>query len=209
MHPLSADVSAVLNALSGLALQSTPSAAAVTVTLVTETGASTIAATSDWADSLDVAQYAPTGGGPCVDAAVSGTERAMTDTSTEVRWPLYVAAARKRGARSSLSLPIPSDDNGVVCSLNAFSQQVAGFGAADRELLVRVAGAAAAALSTVDSLQAPWPVRAVVDQARGIVMATEHCTATEALDILTGRADAAGATLRAVSADLVRRTSHP
>jgi hypothetical protein len=207
MHELPGDVPAVLDALSVLAMQSIPPAAAVTVTVVSEEGASTVASTSDWAVLMDEAQYAVTGGGPCVESAVSGATREMTDSATEARWPLYVAAARERGAMSSLSLPIPVADDGVMSSLNAFSLQAGAFDVADRLLLQRVAGAAAAALTRSDPTNAAWPARAVVDQARGIVMATERCTSAEALEILAGRADAAGLTLRTVAADLVRRTS--
>src|SRR3954449_10444150 len=127
MHELPGDVSAVLDALALLAKQSIPTAAAVTVTIVSEEGASTVASTSDWSLLMDEAQYAAAGGGPCVESAVSGSTREMTDVSTEGRWPLYVAAAKERGAKSSLSLAIPVSDDGVVGSLNAFSQRVAGF----------------------------------------------------------------------------------
>jgi GAF domain-containing protein len=144
------DVSPVLKAIVLVAQQSIPSAAAVSVTLIDGAGARTAASSSHWADFLDQAQY-DAGSGPCVDAARDGETCVMRDVAIESRWPAFVAAALARGAGSSMSVPIPmDDDDGVVASLNAFGVASDGFSATDEQALTRLAGTAGAALMTAD-----------------------------------------------------------
>jgi GAF domain-containing protein len=203
MSPLSHQTSAALDAVSSLALHRVPAAIAVTVTIVTEDGALTVGSSSDWAVALDRVQYDPAGGGPCVDAAITGEVRDMTDAASEARWPAYVAASLARGVLSSTSIPIPVDDDGVVGSLNAFATESHAFTAADRDGLTQLAGTAATALTTVDTGDAPRRMRAVVDQAKGIVMNAEGCSAPEALDRMTLLGRDSDRTLREVAADVV------
>ncbi|MDT7569858.1 MAG: hypothetical protein QOE05_32 [Actinomycetota bacterium] len=192
-----------LDAVAEMAHRSLPGVAAVSVTLVSDIGARTVAATSEWAAALDRAQYAA-GRGPCLEASVGGEVREMTDAGLETRWPAYAAAALASGTMSSLSMPIPVDDNGVVAALNAFASTADAFTPADQLALRRLAGTAAAALTTAPIGGAPLRTRAVVDQAKGIVMSTEHCSAQQALDVLGGRASQTGTSLLSVAEALVR-----
>src|SRR4051812_4569080 len=118
-----------LDAVAEMSLRCVPGAVSVSVTVVTNAGARTIAATSDWAGTIDQAQYAA-GDGPCVEASVGGEVREMTDAAIETRWPAFTAAALAGGALSSMSIPIPVDDDGVVGALNAFASTPAAFTAA-------------------------------------------------------------------------------
>ncbi|MDX6199515.1 MAG: hypothetical protein QOJ79_2666 [Actinomycetota bacterium] len=203
-----ADVVAVLDAVSQAALQGLASAVAVSVTLVNDYGARTAAASSRWPDAVDEAQYIADSG-PCLDAAVTGETFWMTDVDIETRWPAYVEAAAARGARSSLSVPIPVDDGGVVGSLNAFSLMPDAFSEVDENALTRLAGTAAAALMTADIGSFLHRSRAVVDQARGIVMFAEGCTSDQALQSLRHTAHESGRSLRQVCGDLIRETTAP
>jgi GAF domain-containing protein len=202
----SSDRLALLGAIAQMAHQTVPLARAVTVTVVTADGACTVVSTSDWAGALDRAQYTAAGGGPSVDAAVAGTVREMADAAVETRWPGFVAAALAQGARSSTSIPIPVDD-GVVASLNAFALMPRAFTDADTSGLTRLAGIAAAALTNADPDTGPGRMRAVVDQARGIVMHEEQCNQTEALDRMSQRAADAGQALRELAIAVVERTA--
>jgi hypothetical protein len=204
--PLPPDVSAVLKAVAIVAEQSIPSAAAVSLTLVTEGTATTAASSSDWAGALDKEQYAVRSG-PALDAAIGGETCVMADASTETRWPAYVAAALARGALSSVSIPLPVDDDGVVGSLTAFGTSVGGFTPTDEHALMRLAGTAAAALMTADIGSFVGRSRAVVDQAKGIVMTNEHCSAAVALDSLRRTAGESGRSLHEVAADVIRSTA--
>jgi GAF domain-containing protein len=192
-----------LDAVVSLAHHVVPSAVAVSVTVVSDAGSDTAAATSAWARALDQAQYAA-GAGPCVDAAIGGETRAISDTRRDVRWPAYAAAAVAEGALSSMSVPIPVDD-GVVASLNAYATDVDAFGQADHARLRKLAAVAAVVLST--GRQPAIRARDVVDQAKGIVMGEQHCSAALALDVLTARALERGCSLRDAAGDLVHATS--
>jgi GAF domain-containing protein len=199
--PLStAAVAPSLEAVVALAHQVVPSAVAVSLTVVSESGAETVASTSAWAESLDRVQY-EAGAGPCVDAAIGGEPRSITDIRRDTRWPAYAAVALADGALSSLSLPIPVD-NRVVASLNAYATHVDAFSSADQARLQKLAGVAAAVLTTAEEPQ--LRSRAGIDQAKGVLMHEEHCSAGRALDILAARALAGRSTLREVSADVLR-----
>jgi GAF domain-containing protein len=201
-QPTPPDVAAVLDAVAISAQQSIPSAVAVSLTLVTEGAAATAASSSDWAAALDRTQY-EVGSGPSVDAAVGGEICVMFDAGTETRWPAYAAAALQRGARSSISVPIPVDDDGVVGSLTAFGTGTAGFTPTDRNALTRLAGTAAAALMTADIASYVGRSRALVDQAKGIVMTSERCSPADALDRLRRRAGESGRSLHEVAGDVI------
>ncbi|MDT7546945.1 MAG: hypothetical protein QOE99_3055 [Actinomycetota bacterium] len=192
-----------LDAVVALAHQVVPSAVAVSVTVVSDAGSGTAAATSGWARTLDQAQYAA-GAGPCVDAAIGGETRAISDTRRDVRWPAYAAAALAEGALSSMSIPIPVDD-GVVASINAYATHVDAFGHADHARLRKLAAVAAVVLST--GQEPPVRLRDVVDQAKGIVMSEQHCSAELALDVLAARALERGCSLRDAAVDLVHAAS--
>jgi hypothetical protein len=196
-----------LQAVVAMAQHTVPCALVASITLVTDAGAATVASTSDWAGALDRAQYAA-GFGPCVEASVGGETREMIDAGAEVRWPSYVAAALRRGALSSVSIPIPADNEGVVGSLNAFAADADAFTSADRLALFRLAGTAAATLTgTAGSAPVTHRQRAVVDQAKGILMSRDHCTPTQALDALSTAAAGSGRSLRDAAAELVRTTT--
>jgi GAF domain-containing protein len=189
-----------LEAVVALAHHVVPAAVAISVTVVSDAGVETAASTSAWAASLDRAQY-DAGAGPCVDAAIGGEMRSIADIRHDTRWPAYAAVALADGALSSVSVPIPVDDR-VVASLNAYATHLDAFSSADHARLRKLAAVAAAVLATAEA-----PLRhahAGIDQAKGILMNEEHCSAEQALDILAARALANRSSLREVAADVTR-----
>lgn len=56
-------------------------------------------------------------------------------------------------------------------------------------------------------MQTAMRSRAVIDQAKGIVMAQRHCTAEEAFDVLIGLSQSSHRKLREVAQALVDATS--
>jgi hypothetical protein len=103
-----------------------------------------------------------------------------------------------------LSVPIPVDDHGLVGSLNAFAVGSHAFAPADQQALARLAGTAAASLASPDAGGAGTGARAMIDQAKGVVMVAEHCTPEQAFDSLRRTADASGESLRDVAAGVLR-----
>jgi GAF domain-containing protein len=161
---------------------------------------------------LDQVQYEDDDG-PCLAAIRSrGTEH--TPVEQETRWPEFTAAARARGVESVLSLALGNEEE-VVGGLNLYSQSVPTY--CDEAVGVASAfadqlGVAAATLTTyVDAvelsrqLQQAMESRAVIEQAKGILMASEHIDAQEAFDILVRASQNRNRKLRVIAADIVRR----
>jgi hypothetical protein len=101
--------------------------------------------------------------------------------------------ALAHGVRSSLSTPLITPDR-PVGAFNLYSDTPGFFGAAEtrlaeqftREATVAVGIAARLAAQAVltDQLRASLASRAVIDQALGVIMGQQRCTAAEAFDIL-------------------------
>lgn len=162
------------------------------ITLIRRREAGTVASTGGIADVLDELQY-EAGYGPCLDAGRSNETLQIPDATTESRWPRYLVPAREAGLGSSLSLPIPVE-NYLVGALNLYSTVPDAFSpqavqAAD-QLAVHICAALsrAEALSSyrmqVEHLHRAMDSRAVIEQAKGILMAQRRCTAVEAFTML-------------------------
>jgi hypothetical protein len=144
------------------------------------------------------------GRGPLLDALTDGETVACPDTLTEKRWPEFAAAALRIGVRSTVTLayreagqkdqhgPAQSSRQSAAVTLflvglrpramDTDQMQLA-------ELLVAYGGALVGAVSEYgDSrrvaiqLRDAASSRAVVDQAKGILMHALSCTADEALE---------------------------
>ncbi len=176
-----------LSQLTALAASQVPGAAAATVT-VWRGGELASQASSHPEPSRLIAAQIASGRGPLIDAVTDGTPVGCADTLTETRWPEFVAAALRIGVRSTVTL---SRSGEVVVALSLFGLRP-GSVQADQlqlaELLVAYGGALVGAVSDYDEsrrvaaqLRDAADARAVVDQAKGILMHALGCTADEAL----------------------------
>ncbi|MCA2217485.1 ANTAR domain-containing protein [Jidongwangia harbinensis] len=179
------------------------------------TQAYTVAATSGVARVFDTWQYR-TGQGPSLQAAASAATIYVADLHTETRWPRWIRHSINAGARSVLSLGLDIDD-GVTGALTVYATQpdaVPDAGGPPQGL----AGYAAAALKTIHRhdmqanqvrhLQAAMVHRAVIEQAKGIIMGERRCTADEAFAVLVKIAQDSNRKVHDIAADLAHRTSH-
>ncbi|MGW5669218.1 GAF and ANTAR domain-containing protein [Micromonospora sp. NPDC003776] len=210
-----ADLEVVLSNVAQVAKDTIRGTAEVSVTLIQGTEAYTAAHTGDLALTLDEWQYAQ-GRGPCLDAATTGTVMLVPDMSAESRWPEWADRARKAGAASSLSIGLPIQE-AMVGALNIYG---AAAGAFDEqvELAQTLAGYAAIALANVhlyestatlaQQMQEAMQSRAVIEQAKGIIMAQRRCSADEAFAILARVSQDANRKLREVAESLVDRAVH-
>ena len=133
--------------------------------------------------------------GPTIDALAEGRPMSCPDTLSEVRWPEYTSRALSMGVRSSLSLAHKSsgaeNSDQVALTLTLFAtrprvldasrapvaQLLIAFGSA----VMRNTSTYDAAQRTVRQLSQGADSRAVVDQAKGILMVGLSCSADEAL----------------------------
>jgi GAF domain-containing protein len=205
----------VLARVVGLAKQTLPGADEVSVTLVRGTTAHTAAFTGELALTLDEWQY-QRGRGPCLDAAVGTATVIVRDMRNELRWADWAAHAAAAGAASSLSIGLPIQEQ-VTGALNIYGLRPDTFDDETVTLAQTFAGYAAVALanaqlydttaSLTQHMQAAMENRAVIEQAKGIIMGERRCTAEEAFAILTKVSQDSNRKVRDVAAALVEQAS--
>lgn len=207
------DLHAVLHRVAELAKGTLPRVEDVSVTLVQGERAHTAAHTGALALRLDQAQY-DSGFGPCLEAARGAETVRIADYTTELRWPFFVAAAREAGVASSLSVGLPIQEN-VVGALNIYCQVTGVFDEPAVELAETFAAHAAVALANAhlyentatlaDHMQQAMHSRAVIEQAKGILMAERGCTPQEAFEMLTKMSQHSNRKVHEISVALVEK----
>jgi GAF domain-containing protein len=201
----------LLSRIAELAQGVVPGAAEVSVSLVNKDKATTVVSTGAVATALDERQY-DDGTGPCVDAAQAGVVALIPDMRKESRWPSFTAAAVDHGMLSSLSTPIPLQQY-ANAALNMYGAQPQAFddeAVALAESFASYAGVALANMHLYEStrtlaeqLQTAMESRAVIEQAKGVLMGQRRCTAEEAFDILVKLSQQSNRKLREVAQALV------
>ncbi|MEU8821592.1 GAF and ANTAR domain-containing protein [Actinoplanes sp. NPDC048796] len=203
------DLEQILQQVATLAQQTIPGAGEVSITLVPERSPYTAAFTGDLALQLDEWQYR-LHGGPCLQAAADADVVVIPDTTAEKRWPQWAARAASAGAGSVLSVGLTIDDS-VSGALNTYGRRPHAFpdAAADIARYVAVALANAhlyyRATELAEGLSTAMTTRAVIEQAKGIVMAERHCSPDEAFALLPKISQVSNRKLRDVAADIVAR----
>lgn len=174
----------------------------------------TVAGTGGLPSGLDQRQY-ENGDGPCVRAADSDAEQHAPDLSEEDRWPTYAAYALSKGVRSVLAVPLAVDGE-TDAALNLYATTEGAFHGsreAARAFAANASDAVNAALriererASAGDVRTALLSRSVIDQAIGILMAQERCTAQTALDTLRRVSQDANIKLRDLCGDLVARTT--
>jgi GAF domain-containing protein len=193
-----------------------PDAGGVSVTVLDDSAARTVASTDEDTLDLDGEQYAG-GAGPCLHAARSRKPVRVALSDEDSRWPRFTIAARRRGVTATLSVPLlvgrQDEEPELVGSLNVYSRSVGAFDPFDEELLrlyTVTAGAAVTnarrwqqARGTTDSLQRALTSRAVIDQAKGALQAIHGCSADQAFDRLVQKSQHSNVKVARVAQDLL------
>jgi GAF domain-containing protein len=188
-----------------------PNTAEVSVTLVEGQRPFTAAFTGEDALRLDESQYAP-GHGPCLDVAQSTGLVTIEDMTAESRWPEFTQRALAVGVHSSLSVALPVQHT-IVGALNLYSRTPGTFDAAAVELARTFAAYAAVAIANAhlyetnatlaENMRKAMETRSVIEQAKGILMAQQHCSSTQAFDVLTKQSQRTNRKLRDIASDIV------
>jgi GAF domain-containing protein len=198
-----------------------PGADDVSVTLVQGGKAKTVAFAGDstLAAFLDERQY-EAGYGPCLDACVSGGTIRIDDTEADDElYPDFTAQAARLGVRQTMSVGLPTIQE-VTGAFNIYNLFRAGpFTEESNEVSAELAGYAAVAVANaalyngaveqVAHMQQAMASRAVIEQAKGIIMAGRGCGDEEAFEILRQASSRSNRKLRDIARSLVdgaRRT---
>jgi GAF domain-containing protein len=175
------------------------------------------AASDEWALSLDELQFAEQEG-PCLNCLREGSVMRVRDLSSDERFPSYGPRAAERGALSALSMPLAADGR-TVGALNLYSRQLDAFGreelalgellAAHAALAVQAAVAYYSSRDLADQMQAAMGSRALIEQAKGVLVARERIAPDAAFQRLVALSQAANRKLRDIAADLVAEAAGP
>jgi GAF domain-containing protein len=182
----------LLHKVTDLAARVIPGEPHTSLTIIREKGPRTAASSGQMALDLDLVQYR-LGSGPCLEAATTGHPVEITDTQAETRWPEFAQAAGERGCGSVLSYPLPPQER-LSGGLNLYSSAPRTADSSTRQVAERFAAYAAVSLSNLylyrtaveraDNLAAALDSRAVIDQAKGILMERFRMTADQAFGAL-------------------------
>ena len=207
----------LLQAVADLAKEVMPGDPETSVSLLINDRASTAVFTGPLALGCDESQYGR-GYGPCLHAAGTGELVEIADAQAETRWPDYVQHAVEQGALSSLSIPLPISE-GIAGAVNVYARKPHAFDEDSRSLATRFAASAAVVVANMyafeevrdlaEHLERRVASRAVVEQAKGILMERHGFTADQALQALTWAAADAGTKVRDIADHLVRSGELP
>jgi GAF domain-containing protein len=189
------------------------------VLLLVKDHPTTVVWTGQLAVALDERQY-ERGHGPCLHAARTGELTEITDTRTDRRWPDYLPRAVEAGNLSSLSVPLAIDkDEQVSGALNIYARRPDAFDQNSRAVATRFGPYAAVAAGnlyayqsardTAANLQAALASRAVIDQAKGVLIERYKLTPDQAFQLLAQASMNANRKVRDIADHLVRTGELP
>jgi len=175
----------------------------------------TVASSDERAERIDEAQYS-SGEGPCLETLETGAVRDVPDIAGETRWSDYRDRALELGVRSSLSIPLTSGGHNLG-GLNLYGSRPNNFAGMVRQhaeiFAVQATTALLLVLRNADQTQQSAQLeqalssRTVIDQAIGILMAQQQCTAEDAFALLRAHSQNNNRKLRDVASDLIGRVS--
>ena len=204
-------LSATLARVAELAKQTIPGAAEVSVTLMADGEVESVAFTGPLASQLDERQY-QAGFGPCMDAAISGVTIPIDDTANSAAYPDFGRLARRQGITHTMSVGLPVQRQ-TIGALNIYGTEEGAFDEQTQELATTFASYAAVAVANAGlyastaqlaaHLQRALESRAVIDQAKGILMSRHGISGDAAFDLLSKQSQLANRKLRDIAADLV------
>jgi GAF domain-containing protein len=172
----------------------------------------TAAATSDDARDVDEIQR-ELGAGPCVDSMDQGVEHATEDLRADERWDGRLQeVAERTGLVAVLAVPLRAGD-ATIGALNVFSRTAAGIDAEAAATVRAIAAPVAATLANArayrqveqlgEQLREALASRAVIEQAKGILMVRAGIDDEEAFALLRRTSQHQNRKLRDVAASVV------
>ena len=208
------DLTAMHTKIALIATETVPGCDIASVTMLRAGKPFTPAFTGKTAKLLDETQY-ELGDGPCL-AAIRHRGLEHASTASGRCWPDFASAAVEQGVLATMSLPLGNDET-VVGALNLYSETVAAYSTEARDVACGFADQLGVAVASVtlyaerfelaQQLQQAMESRAVIEQAKGILMAVQRCTPDAAFAILVRASQHQNRKLRAIASEIVERHS--
>jgi GAF domain-containing protein len=204
-----------LHRVSELAVDAVPATNFIGITMMVGGRPGTAIFTDPDAPQIDQAQY-DSGRGPCLDAFHTGRSFTIASTERDDQWPEFSRACLAHGIHSTMSLPLNAADQ-TLGAMNMYSNQADAFTtkdladattfAAQAAIVLANAQAYTNALATSEQLSHSITSRETIEQAKGIIMASMHCTPDEAFDQLVKQSQSMNVKLREIADRIVKNTA--
>ena len=206
------DLGAMHTKIALIATETVPGCDIASITMLRAGKPTTVAFTGKAALLLDETQY-KVGDGPCL-AAIRHRGLEHVSTVSDDRWPAFASAASDHGVLATMSIPLGNDE-AVMGALNLYSETEAEYDAAARDVACGFADQLGVAVASVtlhsegyelaQQLQQAMESRAVIEQAKGILMAVQRCSPDAAFEILVRASQNQNRKLRAIASEIVER----
>ena len=208
-------VEATLQRVSDLAARVIDDCDAAGVTLVDGRGGYVTAAyTAQRTLAVDRGQY-DRGEGPCLQAIADRQVVRFDVEEAEERWPGVVRDARAHGVCSFLAAPLMLNGE-ALGALNLYSTKPRGFNALDDVLIALFVGQASVAVGNAkvytdavrltEQLREAIASRAVIEQAKGVIMMRDGVDANAAFEQLREASQRRNVKLRSIAQEFVDST---
>jgi len=198
---------AKLEAVVGIVKRMVPTCDAAGIVLLIDGEPTSVAVTDRFTVEIDLVQY-QTGEGPCLAALNEGDVIRIDFLEKDSRFTRFAPGALDRGLQSVLSTPLVTHGCSVG-ALNMYSVSTNAFDSTTEEAVAPMAAYAADAIGTsplyaysldmVDGLGEDLETRALIEQATGVLVATEQETTEAALDRIRELAEGSGESMRTVA----------
>lgn len=202
--------SSALDQVVHLAVATIPRCDECGISVRTRAGVFTTAGTGD-VEALDAHQYA-VNQGPCLDALDHRQPYRLTLRDNGSRWPDFVQAMADSGMEAMLAVPLTVRER-TLGALNIYSRTPAPFSAEDFSIAELYAGQAGVALANLEThetavelaaqLRRALDSRAVIEQAKGILMASRGLNPQQAFETLVAASQRENRKLRDIATDVV------
>jgi GAF domain-containing protein len=209
------DLAGMLQRVADLAARTIPDCDSAGVTLMEHGQPVTAAATDQRTLAVDEAQYAA-GDGPCLHAYRTGEVQRVASGKAHARFPAFATAAEAAGIHSFLAAPLMVRGEGIG-SLNLYSTGDHGFGEVDEAVvqLFATQGSVAVtngrlyhrATAVSQQLERAMDSRSVIEQAKGVLMATMSIDPDEAFEVLRRASQHENRKLRELAAEVAAAAS--
>ncbi len=173
--------------------------------------------TDEKSPRIDDAQYEDKSG-PCLDAARQKAVIRIDDTAAAGdTYPAFSKVSQEEGIRSTLSVPLVVNDRGIG-AMNLYSKQEGAIAPEDETTALAIGSNAAATIAnasaywsaqaTADNLNEAMKTRAVIEQAKGVLMGQQRgTTPDEAFELLVKASQRENLKLRDIAQRIVDAAS--
>jgi GAF domain-containing protein len=201
----------VLELTTSIAASSVPAATGAGLSLIEDGLRMSKASTNALVELADEQQY-ELGEGPCLTSWADGVLVRMDDLDDDLRYPAWVAAARRLRLRSVLSTPLRGLQ-GNVGAIKVYSEVPHAFDRSAEDLLLKLSDQAALLVENLQALadaeqssadiMASMRVRQQVAMAQGVLVGSDGISPEEAFLQLCQNAAALGSTVATVAARIL------